>query len=608
MAARDVERTRPVISHLRKSISSVFSPFDLASTSPAVGSTVASTGSISSREMERLAPARMSVPRPNVSESNSDGPNTDSTNARSLPPSDIVNASEMRRPGRIAKKHERGLRFWLAYYGFRSLKFKLLALLGIFIALPFVVYWQFEEADHKMRDLVGKGIEHENQLIAQALAPSLNALKVIPGDSLNSLLANYAANGTLLRLFVRPRLAKQFFYVAAVPAQNKSQIAETFDELENHGISPKLDRVCDVNAAHELRYARESGKGELLTSVIPIQTSLGCWILIASHSADEFLDTSIGRSYAQVPAVQIAAAIYLGLAILSSLIALILWRNIRTFRMAAREVREGRGHDRPFASRSIAPEFASVAADFDDLVGDLQSTAREIRQAAEDNAHSFKAPLATIEAAADTLKRHLPQAEPRVVRTMELMRGSIGRLKNLVSAVEQHGYVTADLIDAPRTSFDLALLVEDVLSRYQDIVAEQNLRINRHLADRAFVRASKSMLEIVVENLIDNAISFSPAQGTIEVSVSVLDTVIELCVEDEGPGVDPAKIDRIFERYFSSRIGQPKETAADGEDSHNGLGLWMVRHNIEAFGGTVFAANRRPSGLSVRATLPAAQA
>jgi two-component system sensor histidine kinase ChvG len=520
----------------------------------------------------------------------------------------MVSAARVRRPRPIASKHDRGPRFWLAHHGFRSLKFKLLALVGIFIALPFVVYWQFEEADQKMRDLVSKGIEHQNQLIAQALAPSLKALKEIPGDSLNSLLADYATNGTLLRLFVRPPLARQFFYVAAVPVQNKAQIADTFDELEDHGISPQFDRVCTVNAEDQLRYARGSGKEELLTSVIPIQTPLGCWILIASHSANEFFDTSIGRSYAQVPAVQIAAAIYLGLVILSSLIALNLWRNIRTFRMAAREVREGRGHDRPFASRSVAPEFAGVAADFDDLVGDLQSTAREIRQAAEDNAHSFKTPLATIEAAADALERRLPHTEPSVARTMELMRGSIGRLKGLIFAVEQYGYVTADLIDAPRTSFDLGLLVEDVLSRYQDILAERGLRVNRHLANHAFVRASKSMLEIVVENLVDNAISFSPADGAIDVSVSVLDTVIEVCVDDEGPGVDPAKLDRIFERYFSSRIDQPKDSDDDGPDCHSGLGLWMVHHNIEAFGGTVFAANRRPSGLSVRATLPAARA
>jgi two-component system sensor histidine kinase ChvG len=487
---------------------------------------------------------------------------------------------------------------------FGSLKLNLLALIGIFIALPFVLYWHFEEADHKMRDLVTRGIQQQNRLIAEALAPSLEALKSIPNDSLNRLLVNDATDGTLLRLFVRPALAKQFFYVAAAPTEDKAQLAGTFSELEDHGISPQLDRVCDINATDEMRYARERNREESLTSIIPIQTTLGCWVLVASHSADEFLDTSIGRSYAQVPAVHFAAAIYVALAALSALIAFNLWHNIQNFRAAAREVREGRGRDRPFASRAIAPEFASVAGDFDDLVGELRLAARDIREAAEDNAHSFKAPIVTIEAATENLKRRLTVADPRIMRTIGLMTASIDRLKALVFAVERYGYVTADLIDAPRTSIDLAEVVEDILLRYQDVMAERSLRVDQRLSAGAFVRASRSTLEIVAENLIDNAISFSPARGTIQVGLSSRDSTIELRVDDEGPGVDPATIERIFERYFSLRTHQPKESDGEGVAQHSGLGLWMVRRNVEGLGGSVFAVNRECGGLSLRASLP----
>jgi two-component system sensor histidine kinase ChvG len=521
-----------------------------------------------------------------------------------LPPSDIVGSVRARYSTPTEKRHDQRARFSLARYSFGSLKFKLLALIGIFIALPFVIYWQLEEADHKMGDLVTRSVEQQNRLIAQAITPSLDALKAIPHDSLNPVLAQYAADGTLLRLLVRPRLASQFFYVGAVPTQNAAQVAETFDELEKHDISPQLDRVCGVNAAGQMRYARESSREELLISVIPIQTPFGCWVLIASHSADEFLDTSIGRSYTDVPAVRVAAVIYLALALLSSLIALNLWRNIRSFRVAAREVREGRGRDRPFASRSIAPEFAGVATDFDSLVDDLRSTARDIRQAAEENAHSFKAPLATIEAASESLKRRLAPAEPRVARMIELMSGSIERLRALFSAVERYGYVTADLIDTPRTSVNLTDVVGNILLRYHDVMAERGLRLKRHLSNDTFVRASRSMLEIVVENLIDNAISFLPPHGTIEVTIARRDSLIELIVDDDGPGVDPAKIEQIFERYFSLRNPDPNENDDDDSEPHSGLGLWMVRRNVEAFGGTVFAVNRHAGGLSVRVTFP----
>jgi two-component system, OmpR family, sensor histidine kinase ChvG len=504
---------------------------------------------------------------------------------------------------KLARRSDAGRGF--ARFSLGSLKLKLLALIGIFIALPFVIYWQLEEADHKMRDVVTRSIAQQNRLIAQALTPSLAALKAIPDNSLNPLLANFAPEGAVLRLLVRPGLANQFFYVAAVPPQNAAQLAETFDELDRHDISPQLGRVCGVNAENDMRYARGGSKEELLTSVIPIQTALGCWILIASHSADDFLDTSIGRSYAEVPAVHVAAAIYVGLAALSALIALNLWRNIKSFRVAAREVREGRGHDRPFASRSMAPEFAGVAADFDGLVKDLRAAAGDIRQAAEDNAHSFKGPLATIEAAREILNRRLAPTEPRVARTMELMGRSIDRLKALIFAVEKYGQVTADLIETPRISVDLTEVVGGVLLRYQDLIGERELRLKRRLSSKVFVRASKSMLEIVIENIIDNAISFSPPHGTIEVTIAPRDTFVELRVDDEGPGVEPAKLDRVFERYFSFRNHRPNDGDEDDAEPHSGLGLWMVRRNVEAFGGSVYAVNRDSGGLSVRATFPA---
>jgi two-component system sensor histidine kinase ChvG len=77
---------------------------------------------------------------------------------------------------------------------------------------------------------------------------------------------------------------------------------------------------------------------------------------------------------------------------------------------------------------------------------------------------------------------------------------------------------------------------------------------------------------------------------------------VELQIDDEGPGVDPAKIGHMFERYFSSR---PRDdAAADPQPSgHAGLGLWIVRRNVEALGGRVSAVNRIGGGLAVTITL-----
>jgi two-component system sensor histidine kinase ChvG len=114
------------------------------------------------------------------------------------------------------------------------------------------------------------------------------------------------------------------------------------------------------------------------------------------------------------------------------------------------------------------------------------------------------------------------------------------------------------------------------------------------------VRAGKGMLEMVLQNILENAISFSPRGSTLTVSLKKARDTVELRVEDEGPGIASERIDYIFERYFSARPHQQ-----DGaQQPHSGLGLWIVRRNVEALGGEVSATNRAGGGLAISVVLP----
>jgi two-component system sensor histidine kinase ChvG len=104
-----------------------------------------------------------------------------------------------------------------------------------------------------------------------------------------------------------------------------------------------------------------------------------------------------------------------------------------------------------------------------------------------------------------------------------------------------------------------------------------------------------------MENLLANALSFSAAADAIHVSAARSGANAEVLVEDEGPGVDPADIERIFERYYSHR---PRTGELAGGEAHYGIGLWIVRRNVESLGGRVEAENRAQGGLRVRILLP----
>lgn len=489
-----------------------------------------------------------------------------------------------------------------------SLTLKLVGLVGIFIALPIVLYSQFESADRQMRELVTRAVQDRSKLIGHALAPVLRTLEPGGDGVLNAELAKFASDGTVLRLMVQPvsptgevQPDNGFYFMASAPEIKAEEVAPELDELARRGILKKLSDACMGDASEELRYRQPNGTVELLTSIIPIKTARGCWVLTSTHTTSEFLNTSIGRPYWETRAVRVAAGIYLVLAILAMLAAVSIFLSLRRFREVADEIGQGRIGDYAFSQRNIVPELSSVARDFDKLVLDLKHLSQQIRQSAEDNAHSFKTPLAAIQSSLSPVRKSVPLEDQRARRALEIIDSSLARLLALVNAAQRFDTGTADLIEAPRVPTNLTQLVGEATLNVREIMASRDIRLIRRLDDAVTVRSAKGMLETVLQNILENAISFSPRGATLIITLTQDHDSVELQIDDEGPGIPAEKIERMFERYFSSRPNQASEA---GRPPHSGLGLWIVRRNVEALGGEVRASNRVGGGLSVAVVLP----
>jgi two-component system sensor histidine kinase ChvG len=487
-----------------------------------------------------------------------------------------------------------------------SLTLKFAVLIAIFVALPFLVYNQFDKADVRLRDLVTASLRHQSWLIAQGLKPVLDRPDKLPGNDLGSQLAKYDSDGTKLQLMLKPAKGAvgHFYYVASSSPVQADQINAELTSLEDHGVLERLSKSCESDAPIDVEYRRPGGSDQIMSSLVPLQTRWGCWILVSSHTTAEFLYTSVDRPLWMTPETKVAVAFYVAAALMAMLVVAGVTRSLGHFRRVAADIRQGRTRHVSFASQHVAPELGSVAADFDALATDLQNVARDIRQSAEDNAHSFKAPVATVEASLEMVRRALPADDPRALRALELISASIDRLKALISASQLLDNVTADLIEAPRQRIDLAEVVKDVGGRFQDVLAERRIKLVQKLEDKVSVVGSAHVLDVALENILDNAISFSPDNGVITVALSKSSQVCELTINDQGPGIDPEKIDRIFDRYFSLRPVPLSEDDDDGALPHAGLGLWIVRRNIEALRGTVTASNLTPTGLQIRIVLP----
>lgn len=480
-------------------------------------------------------------------------------------------------------------------------------LVAVFVAVPVILYRQFEGADQTKKALLLRSVQEQGWLIAEAMKAVVSGPTAPPLPTVGRELAKYGVGEATLRMLFQPVAganAEGFYYVASVPPMPAVLLDSEREELARQGVLDRLAQTCAGDIPVALNHVTPDGREDVVTSVTPIRSPHGCWAVITSYSALGTTGSIIGQSYWKSREIRIAALVYLGLAIVILTMFLSLWAGLSRFATLARRIRTEGMAGPSFVARNLLPELTGVAREFDRLVETLRNSAQAIRRAAAENSHAFKTPLATIRQSLEPLKRLTPIGHDRGQRAQKLIERSLDRLDELVSQARRFDEATADLIDVRLGDVDLSATVKQMLDGYEDIFVQRGLTLARRIDSGLFVHANVDMIETVMENVVDNAVDFSPPGAKIEVSLTRFGSRAEMVVTDEGPGVAPSELARVFDRYFSSRPPPQKEKADSSDDKHFGLGLWIVRRNIEAVGGMVLVENAAPRGFRVRITLP----
>jgi two-component system sensor histidine kinase ChvG len=486
------------------------------------------------------------------------------------------------------------------------------AFLGVvFILVPVFLYIEFRSAHETSQELLLRSVRAEGRTISQSLLPLLanadpSALPEIGRD-----LARYAGEVTTIKLLLQPNGTEGFYYVASWPPVAPSNLEAERDTLANQGVLNRLSENCKDEMPFSLIYHRPTGGEEIVTAVTPVSTAAGCWAMVASFSEDAFPGAHLGQPYWATPPVIVAALIYVMMAAITFATLLSVRGGLRRFALRARGIRERGPAAGSFADRYNLPELADVAAEFDRMVEALHRYAADIRQTAEDNTHAFKTPIAVIRQSIEPLRRALPQDNQRAQRAIGVLEHSLDRLDGLVASARRLDEATADLIAEPHGPVDLGRVIGGLIqirsAIFADhdvsiILASYDLTISTELLPGLYVLGTEEMIETVVENLIENAVSFSPAGSEILVHLGRDGRFAHLTVSDQGTGVAAEQLERIFDRYYSERRGE----ASDAASSYFGIGLWIARRNVEAMGGTIEAENLEPQGLAFHVRLPLA--
>ena len=492
-----------------------------------------------------------------------------------------------------------GIARWLGFAG-RSLVTRLALLLVAFVTVPVILYGEFHNVEETKSRLLLETIRDKGLVIAVALKETLNRADGSAYGKLDTELARYAIGNVALKLLFRPNTAPAeagYFYLAASPPVPPDQLERERQRLATLGILSSVSDSCAGDVALALRLDLPDGRTELLTSITPVKTPAGCWALIAASSLDTPSDRRLGLPYWRLPEVQLALAVYLGLAALVLALFLDLWRSLRRFGSMARAVGQRRS-DAQFTDENTVPELAPVASAFDQMVARLRGAAAHLRQVAEDTAHAYKTPLGTIRQALEPLRRHRPPEDIRTERAIQAIEASLDRLDGLVAAARRLDDVTADTLDPPHERLDVAALLRQVAASYAPSLPPEGPRLVVDVLTPAQVIGGTELVELALENLIENALSFSPQLSTVRMRLARDGRHAVVTVEDSGPGVPPEHLPHIFDRYFSMR--------PTGHTTHFGLGLWIVKRNIEAMGGQIAATNRPGGGFAISLRLPVA--
>ncbi len=236
------------------------------------------------------------------------------------------------------------------------------------------------------------------------------------------------------------------------------------------------------------------------------------------------------------------------------------------------------------------------------MTASLYNRIEAIERFAADVAHELKNPLTSLRSAVETLPR--AKRPEDIERLNAIIQHDVRRLDRLISDISNASRLDAELQRETLEPVDLTKLCEAMVAIQHDVAAtrEVNVVLERPASKFAATTVGHdSRLAQVVNNLIDNAVSFSPKGGTVTVSLATSEDRIVATVKDEGPGIR-GDISRIFQRFYTDR--------PDGEHfgDHSGLGLAISQQIIEAHRGTIVAANRTDrSGAIFTVTLPRVQ-
>jgi signal transduction histidine kinase len=271
-------------------------------------------------------------------------------------------------------------------------------------------------------------------------------------------------------------------------------------------------------------------------------------------------------------ALGVVAAVVLGVvALVGFALARSTTRPMRALEQATTAVARGELETRAPTDRG-PPEVRRLATAFNDMAARLGRLLATQRAFVADASHQLRTPLTALRLRLENLEATMPPAAAEDLRAAVAETGRLARLVDGLLILAR-----AEAAPTRREVVDLAAMVADRQAAWAPLAAEQDVELTVQSGPAALVWAVPGALEQVLDNLLANALRFTPAGSRVELAIRQAGGWVELHVTDQGPGMPADQRERAFDRFWRG---------PDTDREGTGLGLAIVRQLLEASGGT----------------------
>jgi two-component system OmpR family sensor kinase len=329
----------------------------------------------------------------------------------------------------------------------------------------------------------------------------------------------------------------------------------------------------------------------------------GEWRVYTALVGDNVVQVAQPVSVREELAAGIAVRTMLPLAVLLPLLIVFAWitigRGLKPINDVAEAMtRRSAGALDPVAEAGLPAEVRPLVASVDALLLRLGQSLERERAFIADAAHELRTPLTALHLQIQLAQRAASEEERSAA--LERLKGGTERATRLVEQLLALARSEPDAADRMRVPVNLTTLARDVVAEQAPIASSRSLDLGFSGDENVTVEADPDALRIMLGNLVDNALRYTPPGGRIDVTARLDDRFAELAVADDGQGIPVEERERVFDRFYRGR-----EAGGTG----SGLGLAIVREIAERHGTRVEVSDGLSGrGVTIRLRFPAATA